>query len=143
MVEIHVPPLAERKEDLPLLERFFLERFSGLYAKPILGLTRRAQAQLARYHWPGNVRELENVVGNACMMTERNVIDIHDLPLRLREAPASEADASNALLSLEQVERQHTRRVLESVKGNKTRAAEILGISRATLYRMIETAAVR
>ena len=140
MVEIHVPSLAARKEDLPLLEGFFLERFQRQYAKPIRGLTRRAQAQLSRYPWPGNVREFENVLGNACMMVEGNTIDIYDLPPRLRNAGAAQADTDDSLLSLEQMERRHTLRVLESVKGNKTRAAEILGISRATLYRLIETA---
>jgi DNA-binding NtrC family response regulator len=139
MVEVHVPALSERKEDLPLLERFFVERFSRQYGKPIRGLTRRAQAQLARYQWPGNVRELENVLGNASMMVEGSVIDVHDLPPRLRDASAAEADADDRMLSLEQMQRRHTLRVLESVKGNKTRAAEILGISRATLYRLLET----
>jgi transcriptional regulator with PAS, ATPase and Fis domain len=145
MVEIHLPSLAERKEDLPLLERLFLERFRTQYNKPIRGLTRRAEAQLARYNWPGNVRELENALGNACMMTQGYTIDVSDLPPRLQHPydGLAEADSSDVLLSLEEMDRRHTLRVLDAVKGNKTRAAEILGISRATLYRLIETAAAR
>src|SRR5207249_3639585 len=70
MVSIKLPSLSQRKEDLPLLERYFLEKFAEQYSKPVRGLTRRAQAVLARHSWPGNVRELENVLGGACMMAE-------------------------------------------------------------------------
>ena len=76
MIELKVPPLAERREDLPLLQRHFLKSFAAQYNKPLSGLTRRAQTLMARYSWPGNVRELENVIGHACMMAESDVIDI-------------------------------------------------------------------
>jgi transcriptional regulator with PAS, ATPase and Fis domain len=138
MVEIHLPSLNERKEDLPLLERYFLERFAAQYKKPIRGLARRAQALLAHYCWPGNVRELENALGHACMMVQGDLIDVSDLPERLRNFSREERPADNGLVSLEELERRHTMRVLESLRGNKTRAAEILGISRATLYRLID-----
>jgi DNA-binding NtrC family response regulator len=142
MVEILVPPLADRKEDLPLLERHLLERFSEQYRHPVRSITRRAQAVLARYHWPGNVRELENVLGNACMSIDGDLIDFRDLPERLRTHPAADTGAEEALLSLPELERRHVLRVLERVGGNKVRAAEILGISRATLYRILgETSA--
>ena len=68
MVEVRLPPLAERKEDLPLLTRHFVAKFSAQFQKEIRGLTQRAQMVLARHDWPGNVRELENVLGHACMM---------------------------------------------------------------------------
>ena len=139
MVEIPLPPLADRKEDLPLLERYFVERFAAQYDKLIRGLTRRAQALLARYSWPGNVRELENVLGNACMMLQGNMIDVYDLPERLRNSPQKEtaADTGEPLLSLEELNRRHAIQVLARVDGNKVHAAEILGISRATLYRLL------
>jgi DNA-binding NtrC family response regulator len=70
VVEVTLPRLANRKEDLPLLQRHFLERFAAQYSKEISGITRRGQALLARYHWPGNVRELENVIGSACMLAQ-------------------------------------------------------------------------
>ena len=137
MVEIHLPPLSERKEDLPLLERYFLERFAAQYQKPIRGLTRRAQALLARYGWPGNVREFENALGNASMMVEGNTVDVQDLPEYLRVTVAEGTGQDDRLLSLEELERRHARRVLEHVEGNKARTAEILGISRGTLYRLL------
>ena len=80
MVEIHVPRLAERKEDLPLLERHFIARFAAQYKKEIRGLTHRAQVRLSLHSWPGNVRELENVLGHACMMAMGDTIDMQDLP---------------------------------------------------------------
>jgi len=137
MVEVHLPSLAERKEDLPLLERHFLTRFAAQYQKPIRGLTRRAQALLARYSWPGNVREFENALGNACMMVEGNTVDVRDLPEYLRVTTSEEADSEDRLLSLDQLERRHARQVLDHAEGNKVRAAEILGISRGTLYRLL------
>ena len=138
-VEVKLPRLAERKEDLPLLQRYFLERFAGQYKKNIAGITRRAQSLMARYHWPGNVRELENTIGSACMVAEGSVIDIHDLPEDLREG--SIQDASNDMVSLEMVERRHVLRVLERLDGNKNRAAEVLGVSRTTLYNILNKVA--
>lgn len=137
VVELPVPTLANRREDLPLLERYFIEKFSDEYNKPIAGLVRRAQTRLAAYPWPGNIRELENVIGNACMMAEGNLIDIADLPDRLRQPTTVENSADEALLPLEEVERRHVLRVLEGVGGNKARAAEVLGIGRATIYQLL------
>ena len=136
MVELAVPSLAERLEDIPLLERHFVQSFATQYGKRFTGLTRRAQALLARHDWPGNVRELENVIGHACMMTESEALDIRDLPARLREQ-GSAAAGDDALSSLEQMERAHTQNILDRVGGNKVRAAEILGISRTQLYRIM------
>jgi DNA-binding NtrC family response regulator len=137
VVEIGLPPLASRREDLPLLERYFIEKFSTEYNKPIAGLVRRAQTRLATYPWPGNVRELENVIGNACMMVEGNLIDINDLPERLRGPMDEGLQGSEEFLPLEEMQRRHVLRVLESVGGNKARAAEVLGIGRATIYQLL------
>lgn len=136
MVEITLPSLASRAEDLPLLERYFLEKFAADFRKPIAGFTRRAQACMAVYPWPGNVRELENVIGNASMMTEGNVIDIDDLPENLRNRK-DQTSTEETFLSLEEVQKRHILRVLEAVGGHKARAAEILGIGRATIYQML------
>lgn len=137
VVEISLPILANRREDLPLLERYFIEKFSGEYKKPISGLVRRAQTRLATYPWPGNVRELENVIGNACMMAEGNLIDISDLPERLRGQLNEDLGADDTFLSLDELQRRHVLRVLEGVGGNKARAAEVLGIGRATIYQLL------
>ncbi len=137
VVELPLPALASRREDLPLLERYFIEKFSAEYNKPIAGLARRAQTRLATYPWPGNVRELENVIGNACMMADGNLIDISDLPERLRGPLSQDLAGGEPFLSLEEMQRRHILRVLEGVGGNKARAAEVLGIARATIYQLL------
>jgi DNA-binding NtrC family response regulator len=137
VVEIPLPTLSNRREDMPLLQRYFVEKFAAEYNKPIAGLVRRAQTRLATYPWPGNVRELENVIGNACMMADGDLIDIDDLPERLRGPLVADALTDENFLSLEEVQRRHVTRVLEGVGGNKVRAAEILGIGRATIYQLL------
>ncbi|MGC2171436.1 MAG: sigma-54 dependent transcriptional regulator [Candidatus Sulfotelmatobacter sp.] len=137
VVEIALPTLANRREDLPLLQRYFIEKFAAEYKKPIAGLVRRVQTRLAAYPWPGNIRELENVIGNACMMTDGTLIDIDDLPERLRGPLGSESLMDEGYLSLDEVQRRHVLHVLEGVGGNKVRAAEILGIGRATIYQLL------
>lgn len=137
MIEIRLPRLADRKEDLPLLERYFLERFAAQYNKPLARLAYRTQAILARYSWPGNVRELENVLGHACMLVEGDTVDVRDLPARFGAAIPKGAGEDNEFITLEEIQRRHALRVLERVGGNKVQAAEILGVSRATLYRLL------
>jgi len=137
VAEITLPTLANRREDLPLLERYFIDKFAAEYNKPIRGLVRRAQTRLAIYPWPGNIRELENVIGNACMMVNGTLIDIDDLPERFRGPLTAGALMDEKCLSLEEVQRRHVIQVLEGVGGNKVRAAEILGISRATIYQLL------
>jgi DNA-binding NtrC family response regulator len=138
MVEIELPRLADRREDLPLLERFFTEQFAEQYGKPIKGITPRAQIVLARYPWPGNIRELKSVLGSACMMAEGELIDVRDWPERIRaRAAEAEKEDPNELLPLAEIERRHVLRVLEQVGGNKVQAAKILGINRATVYRIV------
>ena len=137
VVEIGLPALANRREDLPLLERYFVEKFAAEYKKSIAGLTRRAQVRMATYPWPGNIRELENVIGNACMMADGKFLDINALPDRIRAQSSDQSPTDEALFSLEEVERRHVVRVLERVGGNKARAAEILGVGRATIYQLL------
>src|ERR1700722_16245324 len=137
VVEIKVPRLAERKEDLPLLERHFLQLFGTRYGKLGLTLTRRAQSLLTRYSWPGNVRELENALSYAAMMAERNVIDVRDFPDVIQSKLSSVTSEDERIITLEEAELKHTLQVLDRMGGNRKRAAEILGISRATLYRIL------
>jgi DNA-binding NtrC family response regulator len=137
MVEIRVPRLADRREDLPMLVHHFLDRFSNEYKKPIVGITSRAQIVLSRYHWPGNVRELENVLGHACMMAETDEIDVRDLPETLKRPQTPDIPLDENLLPLAEVRRRYVLQVLEKAEGNKALAAKILGINRATLYRFL------
>jgi DNA-binding NtrC family response regulator len=137
VVEIALPALTNRREDLPLLERYFIEKFAAEYNKPIAGLTRRAQGRMATYPWPGNIRELENAIGNACMLTEGKFIDLGDLPDRIRILSNEQSPHDETLFSLDELQRRHVMRVLERVGGNKARAAEILGVGRATIYQLL------
>jgi DNA-binding NtrC family response regulator len=136
MVEIRVPPLRDRKEDLPLLERFFVKKYSEQFNKTVRDLTQRAHLALARHNWPGNVRELENVIGHASMMTPGEVIDVGDLPDYLvspshiagpvsHEAPTPQ--------SFEEHERQLIADALARSGGNQSEAARMLRIGRDAL----------
>jgi transcriptional regulator with PAS, ATPase and Fis domain len=141
MVEIQTPRLAERKEDLPLLERHFIAKFAAQYGKTIRGLTHRAQILLSQHSWPGNVRELENVIGHACMMTMGDMIDIADLPVSLlmpKKAAASVAASlpqsdDAGVATLEEQERLLIVRALDASGGNQSQAARLLRIGRDAL----------
>lgn len=139
MVELELPTLADRREDLPLLIRHFLDVFGQQYGKAIEGLTRRAEALLTRYAWPGNIRELENVLGYSCMMADSARIDLADLPDSF-SAAANDRDGDKfgwPLVSIDEIGRRHAHRVLELTGDDKVRTAEILDVSRATLYRLL------
>jgi DNA-binding NtrC family response regulator len=146
MVEIRVPSLAERKEDLPLLERSFVARFAAQYGKTVRGLTPRAQILVGRHDWPGNVRELENVIGHAAMMVMGDTIDVRDLPEYLWDSTGRwttdgesgaevelEGVAPDGTGSLEDQERKLVVQALEAAAGNQSKAARLLRIGRDAL----------
>lgn len=139
MVEVKLPPLASRPDDIPLLIRHFIRQFSARYGKPFEGLRRRAEALLVRYHWPGNVRDLENAIGYACMMAEPPWVDVNDLPSRIRTAEVQAPGSDTLLVTLDEIQRLHAQKVLAAVGGNKVKAAGVLGVSRATLYRLLSS----
>ncbi len=138
-IQIRIPSLAERLEDVPLLVQFFLKKYNEAYGKQIAGLTRRAQTVLLQHSWPGNVRELENVISSAAITAAGDFIDIADLPehLQHRDPRVPEGDAWRPL-SLDDVRRLHIQRVLQMCQGNRLRAAQILGIGRTSLYRYLK-----
>ena len=138
MVEIQLPSLAERREDLPLLIRHFINHFAKQYSRNVEGITGRAEAVLLRSNWTGNVRELENVIGYACMMADSSRIDTCDLPPAFSTAATAGKDDTVEMISLAQLEKAHARRVLAAVSGDKVRTAAVLGVSRATLYRLLD-----
>jgi DNA-binding NtrC family response regulator len=139
-IEIRVPGLAERTEDIPILVRFFLKKYSEAYGKTFQGLTRRAQIALLHQDWPGNVRELENVISSAAITTTNEFIDVEDLPANLRkpEGRIGPAEENWRPLPMDEVRRIHIKRVLEMCEGNRVRAAQILGIGRTSLYRFLK-----
>jgi DNA-binding NtrC family response regulator len=137
-----VPSLSERLDDIPLLIQYFLKKYNEAYSKQIKGLTRKTQTILYQHDWPGNVRELENVISCACLTTVNDFIDVDDLPENLLKPPAQNGHAGDTWrpLPLEEVRREHIRRVLEACEGNRVRAAQMLGIGRTSLYRFLKRA---
>lgn len=132
---IVLPPLRERGDDVLLLIRHFVAKFSGEMQKEAPTFTERALALLQAYSWPGNVRELENIIQRLVLMVERDVIDAVDLPALMRFSADGDTQQNS---SLAEVEEAHIRAVLAGVNGNKSRAAEILGIDRKTLREKIK-----
>jgi transcriptional regulator with PAS, ATPase and Fis domain len=131
VVMIQLPPLRERREDIPQLVRHFLERFSTVHRRPVPAITPRALEMLTSYAWPGNVRQLENCIEQAVVLANEEIIDVDVLSLDHREPKkmAGHHEAAHAGLTLREVEQEHILRTLHAVNGNRTRAARLLGIS--------------
>jgi two-component system response regulator HydG len=141
VIALHLPPLRDRKEDVPLLASHFFQRLAGKSngdGRP-KELAQESIEVLMRYDWPGNVRELENALERAAVVAKDQVINPDLLPDKVREAPAqrliSEEPPANP--SMEVIERAYILWVLQSEGGNKSRAAEVLGIDPSTLYRKL------
>ncbi|NTU60238.1 MAG: sigma-54-dependent Fis family transcriptional regulator, partial [Deltaproteobacteria bacterium] len=140
VVTIHLPPLRERKEDIPLLVQFFLARIGREAGKRIDVVPKKAMDFLVSYSWPGNVRELENALRRAVLLSPGNVL----LPETLQLEGALQSDRVPLLLkTAEQVEREHIENVLAFTGYEKKRAAEILDISRPTLDKRIRQYGLR
>lgn len=139
---IALPPLRERIEDVPELAAYFLQRYAQTYSKPVSRIAEEAMNRLSLFHWPGNVRELENVMHHAVLLSEGTMLEAHELPPFAEPGVSahSNANASGAV-RLQDIVDQHVMQVLKSCAGNKLRAAETLGISRSTLYRMLDACA--
>jgi len=137
MVEITVPPLKDRSEDIPLLARHFVHKFSREFSKTIEGLTPRALLVLQRYGWPGNVRELEHVIGRACMLADTATVDVENLPENLIHANPPPDASGNTPSALAEQERHILEDALRASGGNQSEAARRLGIGRDALrYKM-------
>jgi DNA-binding NtrC family response regulator len=139
---IAVPPVRERPEDIPLLVKHFLSRASAEAGKPAPEVEPEAMTYLMRYGWPGNVRELQSAVHRALILCRGSKLQLKDLPPRVVDGRTSGLngleEAVARRMSLERLETEYVRAVLESVNGNKTEAAAILRIDRKTLYRKLE-----
>jgi two-component system NtrC family response regulator len=133
VVTIVVPPLRERREDIPPLIDHFVRTFAEANRKPITGLTRAARELLLRYDYPGNVRELENLIERAVVLTRDDVIGAADLPLTLEDSAAELAEPAALTAATEALERRMIRAALAQCDGVQTRAAEALGISERVL----------
>jgi len=158
VVPIVLPPLRERRDDIPLLAAEYVRRYSAAFNVAPKGITAAALAELARYDWPGNIRELRNVIRTALAISEGGVVRLIDLPREIREPPALSAGAAPVVQAaagtavpveaepletcanpLQAAERAALLKVIEKCRGNMTHAAEHLGVSRNTLYRKMKT----
>ncbi|MGB0909474.1 MAG: sigma-54-dependent transcriptional regulator [Nitrospirales bacterium] len=140
VIEIRLPPLRERKEDIPLLVEGLLEKSLAAKQKNLHVIVDAALARLLDYQWPGNVRELENVIERAATLCQGEKIILEDLPSVIRDVRGEGQmveDAVERLLPLEELEQKYIRRILEKMGGNKYQAAQVLGIDRKTLYRKL------
>lgn len=133
-VEIHLPPLRERREDIPPLTAHFLARYTQRYRKPVAGVTPAAMLLMMQHDWPGNVRELDHTLERAVLMAHADQIDVADLGLTKTRASSQSLDE----MSLESVESILIRKALARCHGNVSQAAEALGLSRGALYRRME-----
>ena len=138
--QIHLPPLRDRKEDIPFLARFFLKNSADRYGRTVGGFSDQTWGYLTNYDWPGNIRELENAVEHAVIVAEGPLIAARDLPLAIVERGlprlgAGQDDSIPDGLRLDDVEARYIRRAIRQKGGNLTETAKGLGISRTTLWR--------
>jgi len=138
VVNIHIPPLRERKEDIPLLVAAFLKEFSQENGKPIEGIDPKARLALYNYSWPGNVRQLRNSVESAVVLAKGSMLTLEDFPPNIRGETGADTLRLSLGTSLADMEKEVIRSTLAREGGNKSRTAEILGIGRKTLHRKIE-----
>jgi DNA-binding NtrC family response regulator len=140
VIDIELPPLRERKEDLPLLVHHFISKSGQGQKKSISGISEEAMKILLNYSWPGNVRELENVIQRGITLTQHDTILPEDLPVSIVEKTKENLveKAFQEKYTMDQLEKEYIRKVLMEVGGNKSKAAEILGLDRKTLYRKLE-----
>jgi len=138
-VTITLPPLRERPEDIPLLAEFFLAKYGAEKNVTVTSLSPSAMQALVKYTWPGNVRELEHVIERAVALGTHSILSVDDLPLEVRDKRNGGLDHRRALPgTLSALQREQVGAVLESTHGNKEQAARLLGISRRTLYRLLD-----
>jgi two-component system NtrC family response regulator len=135
VMEIHLPSLNERRDDIPALAQYYLNSFNSKLNKNITGISEACMDALTHHHWRGNIRELRNVIERAMILCDGNLLDKTDLPYDFQEMPAA---APTTSAKLADIERQHILRTLEATGGNKTEAARLLDIGLATLYRKLE-----
>ncbi len=138
VVHIHIPPLRERKEDIPLLIASFIKEFAEENGKKISSIEQKARTALYNYDWPGNIRQLQNCIQSAVVMSSDEVIHFEDLPSPLKEKAESSSIVIPMGSNMEEAEKQIILQTLENQNNNKTKTADILGIGRRTLHRKLD-----
>jgi transcriptional regulator with PAS, ATPase and Fis domain len=133
-VELTIPPLCERVDDIPLLAEHFLVYYSRKYRKPVTGISPDAMLKLKKYAWPGNVRELQHALERAVIMADSPALQESDFLFNRKSSPTTDADT----LNLDEVEKAAVAKAIHLHNGNISKAAEELGLTRASLYRRME-----
>ena len=139
LLELTIPPLRDRKDDIAPLSHYFLDKYSKIFRKPVKSISEKVLDAFAAYSFPGNVRELEHIIERAIILADDRTIDKRHLPARFRKngAAAQKPEKTN-FLTLAEIEINYILEVLEGTGGNKSQTAEVLGISRAALWRKLK-----
>ena len=138
VVEINIPPLRERKDDIPLLAEHFLRTYSGRLGKKINNISQQALALLMQYDWPGNVRELQSVIRHTVAFTDKDTIVPESFPEEILNIGNKKYSYEKKQMSLQEIEKSYMIQILENFSWNYSQASKIMGISRATIYRKIK-----
>jgi|DewCreStandDraft_4_1066084.scaffolds.fasta_scaffold02563_12 DNA-binding NtrC family response regulator len=148
VIHIHIPPIRERREDIPLLIRYFIEKYNKEYGRNIIGIDPRARSVLMYYDYPGNVREIDNIIQHAFVMTDSDIIRFEDLPVYLQNLTpfhrleehisVPNEEKGDKELSLTELEKQTIIKAFNKYGSNHTKVAKALGISRSTLWRKMK-----
>lgn len=141
VVELSLPPLEDRREDIPLLAHHFLQKYSKELKRNLKGITSEAMSAMMAYQWKGQVRELENVIERAVLLSDNEYLSVEDLPGAIRNATGAEnynMDSNKLEEAVQVFEKHHIQSILKRTDGNKSEAARLLGIDPSTLYRKME-----
>jgi len=138
VIELFIPPLRERRDDIPPLCGYFIPKFAKEFEKAVEYISEDVISVFMSYDFPGNVRELEHIIERAVILADGNTIDLKHLPGRFHQAESRPLDATRTFMTLAEMEKQYILEVLAATGGNKSRTTELLGISRAALWRKLK-----
>ena len=138
VLELCIPPLRERRDDIPPLSSYFIQKFTKEFGKAVEYISDEVISRFMSYDFPGNVRELEHIIERAVILADGNTIKLKHLPGRFQQAAPPPLAANRTFMTLAAMEKKHILEVLEATGGNKTKSSELLGISRAALWRKLK-----
>jgi len=138
VLELFIPPLRERRDDIPPLCGYFIHKFAKEFEKAVESISEEVISTFMSYDFPGNVRELEHIIERAVILADGNTIEFKQLPRRFHKADSPPLDATRTFMTLAEMEKKYILEVLEATGGNKSKATGLLGISRAALWRKLK-----
>jgi two-component system response regulator AtoC len=138
VLELFIPPLRKRRDDIPPLSGYFLDKFAKEFKKNVECISKEVISTFMSYDFPGNVRELEHIIERAVIVADGNTIEFKHLPRRFHKAVSPPLDATKKFMTLAEMQKKYILEVLEATGGNKSKTTELLGISRAALWRKLK-----